>query len=273
MVARWGLSGTAMVNEGSSAPTLCPYCKSPLEPSEAVQCPGCQTLHHRACWADHKTCSVFGCKGRTLVPLKPGVRWTWELRTRTELLLYAVLVVSVYVLAVVPHILDYGWAFRWPGSGLGFPVALLGLLLTIAAGGAAIFLALLRPRTPRFALVLRLVAIPVILLGPFVVNGILGGLATSEGRGLVARVRQETPVDRLQDWAVKGLQASPRPTLPPDISATLPYPPSVVWDDDHVTLQWYNDGILIGPPGYVPSGEFWFREEIRPGVFVVIVEK
>lgn len=39
----------------------CPYCREALRlPTRS--CPGCATLHHRACWQEHEGCSVFGCR-------------------------------------------------------------------------------------------------------------------------------------------------------------------------------------------------------------------
>jgi hypothetical protein len=192
---------------------------------------------------------------------------------RFEGVLYAAVMIVVYLLAVVPHVLDYGWAWGWPGAGLGFPLSLLGGLIRFGAGATALAMAAARPKRPLAAVVLRLVAVPFILIGPSLVFGSFGGLATSAGRGLAARVRTVTPLDHLQAWAVAGLAGSKDSPLPDDIARTLPPHPEVVWREDHVSVRWYDRGISVGSSEYRPAGrrEF-FEEEIRPGVYVYVVE-
>ncbi|HET6896997.1 MAG TPA: hypothetical protein VFK70_01570 [Vicinamibacteria bacterium] len=191
---------------------------------------------------------------------------------RFERALYAALIIVVYFFAVVPNGVDYGWAWGWPGAGLGFPLALVGGLITFGAGATALALVAARPRHPRIAFVLRLVAVPVILVGPALVFGRFGGLARSEGRGLAARVRKVTPLDQLQAWAVTGLAGSKDVPLPEDIARTLPPHPEVVWREDHVSVRWYDRGVLVGSSNYRPGGEDFFHEEIRPGVYVYVAE-
>jgi hypothetical protein len=42
---------------------LCPICQSPTgTQEETVQCPTCQTVHHRECWDYNKGCGLYGCQ-------------------------------------------------------------------------------------------------------------------------------------------------------------------------------------------------------------------
>lgn len=48
--------------DGTAAGT-CPICQSPVQAGEMVlNCPECQTAHHRECWAEVGGCSTYGCK-------------------------------------------------------------------------------------------------------------------------------------------------------------------------------------------------------------------
>ena len=192
--------------------------------------------------------------------------------SRLEGGIYVTLGIAAYGFAVLPHVVDYGWAWGWPGAGLGFPLALLGTLITIGAGSVAVALAVARPKLPRTAFILRIVAVPLILIGPGVVFGSFGGLATSEGRGLAARVRKVTPLDRLQRWAAAGLAGASDSPLPDEVARTLPRDPRVDWRGDHVVLSWYDQGVLVGPPQFRPLRAAFFQEEIRPGIYVYVVE-
>lgn len=51
----------------------CPYCRGEL-PSGALAgcCEQCQTLHHVACFAEHRGCSTHGCGGARAVALRVG---------------------------------------------------------------------------------------------------------------------------------------------------------------------------------------------------------
>jgi TM2 domain-containing membrane protein YozV len=40
---------------------ICPYCRTPVEESEAVVCQGCGTPHHADCLEENGGCTVFGC--------------------------------------------------------------------------------------------------------------------------------------------------------------------------------------------------------------------
>ncbi len=191
---------------------------------------------------------------------------------RAEALTYGASVIILYALAVVPHALEYGWAWGWPGAGLGFPIALLGSACAIPAGVAAVVCVLVRPKQPRIALLLRIVAIPVIVVGPGIVFDHFGGLATSEGRGLAARVRDVTPVESLQRWAVGVLHGSKDAPLPAEVASTLPQRPRIQCRGDHVVLSWYDRGLFIGPPEFRPSHKSFFEAQIRPGVYVYVVE-
>jgi hypothetical protein len=81
-----------------------------------------------------------------------------------------------------------------------------------------------------------------------------------------------TPLDHLQAWAVAGLASSKESPLPEDIARTLPPHLEVVWREDHVWVRWYDTGVLVGSSRYRPSGEAFFQEEIRPGIYVYVVE-
>jgi hypothetical protein len=42
---------------------VCPYCRFPLKPGEAVQvCPSCATPHHLECWRENRGCTTYGCQ-------------------------------------------------------------------------------------------------------------------------------------------------------------------------------------------------------------------
>ena len=50
----------------------CPYCKDrlsialgELRPEPVVACDGCGTLHHAACFAEARSCTVYGCRSRS----------------------------------------------------------------------------------------------------------------------------------------------------------------------------------------------------------------
>lgn len=88
---------------------------------------------------------------------------------RSEVLFYAAVAMFVHVGAVVPHVLEYGWAWEWPGAGPGFPLTLLLSVLTLGIGVRALIRALVKPRVPRAAFVLRVLTVPVLLIGPSVV--------------------------------------------------------------------------------------------------------
>ena len=191
---------------------------------------------------------------------------------RQEAALYAVLLITVYTLAVLPHIQAYGGGF-----GSGFGVALVGLLVAIVSGVIAIVLAGMRPRRPRRAFLFRLAAIPLLMIGPEMVSWKLGALATNEGRGYSARVRKLMPLDRLQDWAVKGLTASPHPALPEDMALVFKRcflsEPRIHWGDGDVTLSVYHSGMVIGARDYTLHEAPFYLEAIRPGVYVYVTEK
>lgn len=60
---------------GATFATLCPYCRSPIESRRrTIACPSCGTLHHRQCWRNHGTCSVFGCAKRAIAGRRYGYR-------------------------------------------------------------------------------------------------------------------------------------------------------------------------------------------------------
>lgn len=195
-----------------------------------------------------------------------------------EVLLYAALVVLVHVGAVVPHVLDFGWAWSWPGAGFGLLLSLLTSVLILGIGVAALIRALVAPKVPRLAVVLRLLAVPVLVIGPGVLFDSFGGLATSEGRGLAARLRYVTPLDELQSWAVAAVrdgEGTPRQPLPARVARTLPSHCRVRVFKDHVSLWWYLEGVQVGAADYRlkrPS-YYFFADQVRPGIFAVVVEK
>jgi hypothetical protein len=42
---------------------VCPYCKDTVPEPDAWFCPTCDSAHHTECWdANHRMCSVYGCK-------------------------------------------------------------------------------------------------------------------------------------------------------------------------------------------------------------------
>jgi hypothetical protein len=191
---------------------------------------------------------------------------------KAEAVGYGAVLALVYGLAVMPHVLEYGWAWGWPGGNAGFAVAILGSAVTLLMGLVAIVCVIVMPKRPRWRAVARLVAVPVIVLGPGIVFNAFGGLATSLGRGLAARVRTATPLDSLQTWAVRAAHESPPSPLPDDVAKTLPPRPTVTYAEDHVTLQWYDRGIAVGSREFRSRGRSFFDCEIRPGVYVYVVE-
>ena len=191
---------------------------------------------------------------------------------RVQLVIYVGSVVIVYALVVIPHVLEFGWAWGWPGAGLGFAVSLLGSALTIAAGVLALVLVLALPKQPRLSLLVRIAAVPLILIGPGLVFGLFGGLATSQGRGLASRVRNVTPVDSLQKWAVAELKGSGASLLPPEVARTLPSHAEIENREDHIVVRWYDRGLLVGAPDFRPQQQTFFRAKVRPGVYVYVEE-
>jgi len=59
-------------NEAAAATGNCPFCRSPLKPSdEIIECPECGVSHHADCWhgnGDH--CTVYGCQGSLREPAR-----------------------------------------------------------------------------------------------------------------------------------------------------------------------------------------------------------
>jgi hypothetical protein len=54
--------GSAQFRPGA-APVTCPICQSRLQPGEfMVQCPKCDQVHHRECWAEVGGCGTYGCE-------------------------------------------------------------------------------------------------------------------------------------------------------------------------------------------------------------------
>jgi len=194
------------------------------------------------------------------------------MKASREVLAYLAAGGVVYFLAVLPHVLDFGWAWGWPGAGLGFPLSLLGTLLTLLVGTSAVAWALAAPKAPRWIFAARLAAVPVLSLGPFILFGSFGGLATSQGRGLVARLRQVTPVEHLQRWAISTLRDRDATSLPDEVAATLPRNPRIDRRGDHVALVWYDTGVLVGAPTFRPERSSFFDQEVRPGIYVYVSE-
>ena len=191
-----------------------------------------------------------------------------------EVLGYVVAMGVVCAAVTVPHLVDYGWAWGWPGGGLGFPLFLLSIPLILVIVSTALVRALVRPKRPLLAFLLRVIAVPLLLIGPIVVFGSIGGgLAASLGHGLVARVSDVTPVDALREWAVASLNTASLTELPEEVAETLPRNPRIEPRTDHVVLQWFNQGVLVGGPGYRPSDEPFFLEEVRPGLYVFVLER
>jgi hypothetical protein len=55
---------------GSTA--LCPFCRDEVSldgqgDDDLVACERCSTLHHRACFAEAKGCTIFGCRPKAPV--------------------------------------------------------------------------------------------------------------------------------------------------------------------------------------------------------------
>lgn len=45
----------------------CPFCHREFElDEEQVRCAGCGARHHAECWAEHRSCSIYGCGCRVL---------------------------------------------------------------------------------------------------------------------------------------------------------------------------------------------------------------
>lgn len=51
---------------------VCPYCRAGLDEAqdEVVACAACGTLHHAACFAEHRRCTVRGCERRRAEPVR-----------------------------------------------------------------------------------------------------------------------------------------------------------------------------------------------------------
>ncbi|MBX3472206.1 MAG: hypothetical protein KF878_35590 [Planctomycetes bacterium] len=51
---------------------VCPYCRGGLDEAqdEVVACAACGTLHHAACFAEHRRCTVRGCERRRAEPVR-----------------------------------------------------------------------------------------------------------------------------------------------------------------------------------------------------------
>lgn len=191
---------------------------------------------------------------------------------RAQVVIYGACIILVYALAIAPHLLEYGWAWGWPGAWLNFPNSLLSLVITVVDGILSLVLVLVLFMRPRAALLLRILAVPLILVGPPVVFGLFGGLATSVGRGLAARVSKVTPIDSLQKWAVARQNGSAAEALPPEVARTLPPRPRIEYRGDHVAVAWYDRGLLVGTPEFRPRQASFFEAEVRPGVYVYVVE-
>ena len=40
----------------------CPFCRNEFEETDrVVRCASCATPHHDECWAENRTCTIFGC--------------------------------------------------------------------------------------------------------------------------------------------------------------------------------------------------------------------
>jgi hypothetical protein len=40
----------------------CPYCHSSIKPgADIIECPACETPHHKECWEENKGCTTYGC--------------------------------------------------------------------------------------------------------------------------------------------------------------------------------------------------------------------
>jgi LSD1 subclass zinc finger protein len=84
------------------ADIVCPYCRSPLDLPDTVRCSSCHTLHHRACWREHTSCSVFGCLGQETTIDKAAIatlRRRQYLRVSATCLSMACLVVAYLLIA------------------------------------------------------------------------------------------------------------------------------------------------------------------------------
>jgi Prokaryotic RING finger family 1 len=64
--------GVAIVAAGPASaedagPSMCKVCGDPIGDAPKVQCATCRTPHHRDCWEFVGGCSIFGCKGKTII--------------------------------------------------------------------------------------------------------------------------------------------------------------------------------------------------------------
>lgn len=51
-----------MTDAGEAAP-VCPYCRYPITATESrLNCPRCETPHHRECWQANGGCTTYGCR-------------------------------------------------------------------------------------------------------------------------------------------------------------------------------------------------------------------
>ncbi|HJZ11606.1 MAG TPA: RING finger protein [Acidobacteriota bacterium] len=51
---------------------VCPYCRAAVEEKQAgVFCRECKTLHHHECWNEIGRCSIFGCRGKMELAMRP----------------------------------------------------------------------------------------------------------------------------------------------------------------------------------------------------------
>jgi hypothetical protein len=192
-----------------------------------------------------------------------------------EGLLYGVLVTLAFASAIVPHIVDYGWAWGWPLAGWGFPLALLSSVVVLVCTLVATLNAVRQPQTPRVLAHLRVLLLPVLFFGPGLLFGWFGGLARSQGHGLADRLERSTPLDVLQAWAARAMESSrgeSGSSLPEAVARRLPPNPRVLVKEDHVTVTWYDRGVLIGGGEYHPPEGYFFLRRVRPGVFVYVVE-
>jgi len=49
----------------------CPFCRREFEEENArVRCASCATPHHADCWAEHGSCTLFGCGSKDLRPTR-----------------------------------------------------------------------------------------------------------------------------------------------------------------------------------------------------------
>ena len=66
----------------------CPVCAYPVNDSDPVTCPRCDTPHHRDCWEYTGGCSMFGCDADRWVPALRDDRAFRALKSRIDLWLY-----------------------------------------------------------------------------------------------------------------------------------------------------------------------------------------